>query len=55
MESLYYGKRLKCQFCNKNAVKRAFVGVWECKHCAAKFTGRAYTPEKSAEAVAEEA
>ncbi|MBI4147978.1 50S ribosomal protein L37ae [Candidatus Woesearchaeota archaeon] len=55
MDSLYNGRRLKCPYCSKDAVKRTFVGVWECRHCAVKFSGRAYTPEKSVQAVAEEA
>ena len=53
IEALYYGRRLKCPYCSKNAVKRVFVGVWECKKCAAKFTAKAYTIEKKIPVVEE--
>ena len=53
VESLYYGKKLKCPYCAKNSVKRAFVGVWQCRKCDAKFTAKAYSIEK--ETVAMEA
>jgi large subunit ribosomal protein L37Ae len=33
----------KCPYCNKISVKRVSVGIWFCKKCEAKFTGRAYT------------
>jgi len=46
IESLYYGRKLKCPYCMKDAVKRVFVGVWECRRCAAKFTAKAYTIEE---------
>lgn len=42
VEGQYYGRRLKCPFCLKSAVKRVFVGVWECRQCAVKFTAKAY-------------
>jgi large subunit ribosomal protein L37Ae len=33
-----------CPYCSKNgSVKRLSFGVWLCKKCGAKFTGRAYT------------
>ena len=36
----------KCPYCNKIAVKRASVGIWQCKKCDAKFTGKAYSVTK---------
>lgn len=56
-----YGKRLKlrvakieeesrkihkCPYCNYKAVKRVGVGIWFCRKCKAKFTGKAYSVEK---------
>lgn len=35
----------KCPYCNKKKVKRDFSGVWICKDCKTKFTGKAYLPE----------
>jgi len=34
----------KCPRCDNLAVKRLFSGVWQCKKCNAKLTGRAYEP-----------
>ena len=33
----------KCPYCNKIAVKRLVVGIWKCKKCHIKFTGKAYS------------
>lgn len=33
----------KCPYCNRIAVRRAAVGIWNCKKCNAKFTGKAYS------------
>jgi large subunit ribosomal protein L37Ae len=32
----------KCPYCSAVKVKRVSVGIWECKKCNAKFTGKAY-------------
>ena len=36
----------KCPYCNKIAVKRIAVGIWNCRKCNAKFTGKAYSITK---------
>ncbi len=36
----------KCPYCNKVAVKRIAVGIWNCRKCKAKFTGKAYSVSK---------
>lgn len=33
----------KCPYCSKVAVKRVAVGIWFCRKCKAKFTGKAYS------------
>ncbi|MBU0758489.1 MAG: 50S ribosomal protein L37ae [Nanoarchaeota archaeon] len=33
----------KCPYCHKEKVKRISVGIWECRKCSAKFTGKAFT------------
>ena len=40
-------KKHKCPYCNNIAVKRVAVGIWHCRKCNAKFTGKAYTIAKS--------
>ena len=42
VEQHYRNKRLPCPYCGKKSVKRASVGIWECKKCDSKFTGKAY-------------
>ena len=32
----------KCPYCAKFKVKRVSVGIWECRGCNSKFTGKAY-------------
>ncbi len=39
-------KRHKCPYCNVERVKRVAVGIWNCRKCGAKFTGKAYSPVK---------
>ena len=36
----------KCPYCHKIAVKRIAVGIWGCRKCNAKFTGKAYSVSK---------
>ncbi|MDA1197380.1 MAG: 50S ribosomal protein L37ae [Nanoarchaeota archaeon] len=36
-------KKHICPYCRKESVKRVAVGIWNCKKCDKKFTGRAYT------------
>ena len=35
----------KCPYCNKLKVKKNFSGVWQCRSCKTKFTGKAYLPK----------
>jgi len=34
-----------CPYCKAPKVKRISVGIWGCKKCGAKFTGKAYSPK----------
>ena len=34
----------KCPYCNKLKVKRIAAGIYTCKKCNSKFTGKAYWP-----------
>ena len=36
-------KQYKCPYCNAIKVKRLTVGIWNCKKCNSKFTGKAYS------------
>lgn len=38
--------KYECPRCHKRLVKRVFVGVWKCKKCGHKFTGKAYVVEE---------
>ena len=33
----------QCPFCKKLTAKRLSMGIFHCKKCKAKFTGKAYT------------
>jgi large subunit ribosomal protein L37Ae len=35
--------RHKCPYCGKNNARRIVAGIWTCKSCNIKFTGRAYS------------
>ena len=37
-----------CPYCNKQGTKRIASGIWYCKKCNSKFTGRAYSVGKKA-------
>ena len=41
-----YRKLQKCPYCNHTKVKRLAAGIWYCKKCNAKFTGKAYSIKK---------
>ena len=36
----------KCPYCHAEKVRRKALGIWECKKCETKFTGKAYTITK---------
>ena len=42
-------KKHKCPYCSNAAVKRIAAGIWSCKKCGIKFTGKAYTIAKKQE------
>jgi large subunit ribosomal protein L37Ae len=39
-------KKHKCPYCHSPSVKRVAVGIWSCKKCNSKFTGKAYSVSK---------
>ncbi|MBS3112573.1 50S ribosomal protein L37ae [Candidatus Woesearchaeota archaeon] len=38
----------KCPYCKQPKAKRLASGIWHCKKCNSKFTGKAYTLSKKA-------
>lgn len=38
--------RHKCPYCNYVAVRKEAAGIFNCSKCKAKFTGKAFAPEK---------
>jgi large subunit ribosomal protein L37Ae len=45
VESVQRGKH-KCPYCNSLKAKRLSTGIWHCRKCNAKFTGKAYSIEQ---------
>ncbi len=39
-------KKQLCPFCKAFQVKRVALGIWHCRKCDAKFTGKAYSIER---------
>ena len=39
-------KKHRCPYCNNLKVKRIAVGIWHCRKCNSKFTGKAYSVAK---------
>ncbi len=39
----------RCPYCGKPSVKWQAVGIWLCRKCGSKFTGKAYSPMKKVE------
>jgi len=35
-----------CPYCHYNSLSRVVMGIWYCKKCKSKFTGRAYAVGK---------
>ncbi|MBS1266666.1 MAG: 50S ribosomal protein L37Ae [Candidatus Woesearchaeota archaeon] len=36
----------KCPYCAAPKVQRKAIGIWKCKKCKTKFTGKAYSFEQ---------
>lgn len=39
-------KKSICPYCHSKNIVRVASGIWRCKKCKSKFTGRAYTVKK---------
>jgi len=44
----------KCPYCNYMKVKRLSTGIWKCRKCNAKFTGKAYIVKERMQVAEEE-
>lgn len=42
IEKIQKGKH-RCPYCHSMKAKRLAAGIWYCRKCKAKFTGKAYT------------
>ncbi len=40
-------KKHRCPYCNNVKVKRVAAGIWHCRKCNSKFTGKAYSVAKA--------
>ncbi len=47
-------KKHTCPYCSYKQVKRLAAGIWYCKKCSTRFTGKAYSPVKRIELEVEE-
>ncbi|MBW2982104.1 50S ribosomal protein L37ae [Candidatus Woesearchaeota archaeon] len=45
IENIQKGKH-QCPYCYSLKAKRLSVGIWSCRKCGAKFTGKAYSIKK---------
>ena len=45
IEKVQRGKH-QCPYCRAWAVKRLSAGIWTCRKCEVKFTGKAYSTDK---------
>ena len=45
IEAVLRGKH-ECPYCKSQKVKRVAVGIWQCRKCSSKFTGKAYSIKK---------
>ena len=45
IEAVQKGKHI-CPYCKAPRVKRISAGIWECRKCNSKFTGKAYSIKK---------